>query len=73
VRKIGHAFHPPQACLGRGTTRRVVEGYSFPIAAEEYPSTMLRMVPLPGLAGEDILEPDMPHDVIEFRKSGERS
>ena len=36
-------FSPSQARLGRGTTRRVVEGY----CGGEYPSTMLCMVPLP--------------------------
>ncbi|BBB11967.1 hypothetical protein SPYCA_1225 [Sphingopyxis sp. FD7] len=34
---------------GRGTTRRVVEGYavSYAVDAGLCPSTMLRMVPLP--------------------------
>ena len=31
--------------MGRGTTRRVVEGYCFGLG--NYPSTTLRMVPLP--------------------------
>jgi len=31
--------------MGRGTTRRVVEGYLLGLVS--YPSTMLRMVPLP--------------------------
>ena len=45
----------PQA-MGRGTTRRVVEGRS---AAWRSPSTMLRMVPLPMrfAHGEDEYEP----------------
>jgi hypothetical protein len=48
--------------VGRGTTRRVVEGYAaqaFAISrlnlqdGASYPSTMLRMVPLPISDGED--------------------
>ena len=38
-----HKFLPSQG-LGRGTTRMVVEGYRH---GASYPSTMLRMVPLP--------------------------
>jgi hypothetical protein len=36
--------------MGRGTVRRTVEGSSVPLG---YPSTMLRMVPLPIEDGED--------------------
>jgi hypothetical protein len=35
----------PKLCLGRGTTRRVVEGYSG--FGASHPSTVLRTVPLP--------------------------
>jgi hypothetical protein len=48
--------------VGRGTTRRVVEGYVAQASVAlrlklrdraSYPSTMLRMVPLPISDGED--------------------
>ncbi|MEA3017297.1 MAG: hypothetical protein QOI38_2019 [Sphingomonadales bacterium] len=36
---------PSPKVMGRGTTRRVVEGHCLDLAS--YPTTMLRMVPLP--------------------------